>query len=108
MFKKLDPIKSKHIGCLTCDSRAQVLPMDRLIAVGFGSATATKDGKEVYDEQRCLESDDYWTVQDAEKEALKSPESDWRIHLVAPLYERHYQRQDKNYWVLYEEGPGFA
>ena len=39
---------------------------------------------------------------------LKDEDNDWRIHLVAPLSERHYQRQDKNKWVLYEKGQGFA
>lgn len=41
-------------------------------------------------------------------EVLKDEDNDWRIHLVAPLSERHYQRQDKNKWVLYEKGQGFA
>jgi hypothetical protein len=80
--------------------------MDALIAVGFGDASVTKDGKEVYNEDRVR--DNLWTCQDAENEAQKDPDHDWRIHLSAPLSERHYQRQGEGHWVLYKKGVGFA
>ena len=43
-----------------------------------------------------------------EQGSIKEPDNDWRIHLIAPLSERHYQRQGNNHWVLYEKGQGFA
>jgi len=48
------------------------------------------------------------TVQQAEVLAAQDPNHDWRIHLIAPLSECHYQRQGKELWVLYKKGQGFA
>jgi len=106
-WKKLPPIKGGSGGCLCCGYQHDILPMDAVIAVGFGCAMVTKDGSEVYNEQD-VDEGQYWTCQDAENEARKDPDHDWRIHLVAPLSERHYQRQGENHWVLYEKGTGFA
>jgi len=84
--------------------------LDAIIAVGFGYAAVTKNDEDVYDENRdCKDDrDNAWTCQMAEDAALKDPDNDWRIHLVAPLSERHYQRQGESNWVLYEKGIGFA
>jgi len=38
----------------------------------------------------------------------KDPDNDWRISLIGPMSERHYQRHGKGYWVLYEKSNGFA
>ena len=105
----MKPIKGGIGGCLNCGYQHAVLPTTVVIAVGFGYAAVTKNGEELY-----VEPDDendsvkYWTVQDAENLAIQDPDNDWRIHLVAPLSERHYQRQGDNLWVLYEKGIGFA
>lgn len=106
MFTKLEPIKGGHGGCLNCGYQHEILPMDALIAVGFGDATVTKNDEIIYDEMTAGEN--LWTTQDAENAARQDPDNDWRIHLVAPLSERHYQRQGENLWVLYDKGPGFA
>ena len=106
-YEIMIPIEGGNGGCLHCGYQYDILPMDSIIAVGFGYAAVTKNGKEVYTEPYEEEAED-WTVQDAELLAEKEPDNDWRIHLVAPLSERHYQRQDKNKWVLYEKGIGFA
>ena len=106
-FKKMKPIKGGFGGCLHCGYQYEVLPMNAIIAVGLGYAAVTKNGKEVYNENEVTE-EEIWTVQDAENEALKDPDNDWRIHLVAPLSERHYQRQGNGYWVLYKKSTGFA
>lgn len=79
--------------------------MNSIIAVGFGDASVTKNGECVYREYL---NDDVWTVQDAENLAKIDPDNDWKIHLVAPLSERHYQRQGDGRWVLYKNGSGFA
>lgn len=106
-FKKLKPIRGGPGGCLHCGYQYDVLPMNALIAVGLGMATVTKNDEIIYDECNC-ETKDLWTVEQAEQEARKDPDNDWRIHLIAPLSERHYQRQGENLWVLYEKGEGFV
>jgi hypothetical protein len=106
-YEKMEPIKGGSGSCLNCGYQYDVLPMDTIIAVGFGYATVTKNNEEIYNEIN-VEDENYWTVQDAEDEATKDPDNDWRIHLVAPLSERHYQRQGEKHWVLYKKGMGFA
>lgn len=107
-WKKEKPIKGGFGGCLHCGYQYDIAPEEMLIAVGFGIATVTKNGKEIYNENSIENESDLWTLKEAEEEALKDEDNDWRIHLVAPLSERHYQRQDKNKWVLYGKGQGFA
>ena len=107
-FEKLEGIKGGHGGCLCCGYQHEHLPLTRLIAVGFGWAAVTKNGEEVYNENDVKYKSDLWTAQEAENLAKQEPDNDWRIHLVAPLSERHYQRQDDGLWVLYEKGMGFA
>ena len=109
-YKKKKPIKGGFGGCLHCGYQYEILPLQAVIAVGFGSASVTKNGKVVYDEQD-INNDKrkkYWTVEIAEKEAKRDPDNDWQIHFYAPLSERHYQRQADNEWVLYKKGIGFA
>ena len=114
-WTKLKPIVPSIRRCLNCCSLVDVAPMDMLIAVGFGDANVTKDGEEVYSEMAIGMNDDFefkeselWTVQDAENEALKDPDHDWRITMYAPLRGRVFQRQDVGKWVLVEEDMGFA
>lgn len=104
----MKPIEGGYGGCLNCGYQYDVLPMKKIIAVGFGYDAVTKNGKEVYNEQEHEDDESYWTTQDAEDLAKQEPDNDYRIHLVAPLSERHYQRQGDNNWVLYEKGQGFA
>ena len=108
-FEKLPGIEGGHGGCLHCGYQYDVLPMGCIIAVGFGYASLTKNGAEIYEEPNNPESEDeIMTAQQAEDLAKQDPDHDWRIHLVAPLSERHYQRQGDAQWVLYEKGQGFA
>lgn len=108
-FEKLQGIKGGQSGCFCCGNQHEHLPMNSLIAVGFGDASVTKNGEVIYEEMAAeFKGKSLWVAQDAENEALKESDSDWRIHLVAPLSERHYQRQGDGLWVLYEKGPGFA
>jgi hypothetical protein len=100
--------------CLTCRAHGanpqKVAPMDMRIAVGFGSAFLSKNGKEVWDEQRVKDGD--WdkmlTVAQAEKMARRDPDADWRIHKHGPLHGEVYQRQGKDNWVCIEQDNGFA
>lgn len=108
----MKPIEGGHGGCLCCGYQHEVMPMNSVIAVGFGCAQLTKNGDVVYDEAMIDPDEDdnqeYMTVQEAEDIAAKDPDADWRIHIIAPLSERHYQRQGEKHWVLYEKGEGFA
>ncbi|MFH2043804.1 MAG: hypothetical protein ABIK92_01500 [Pseudomonadota bacterium] len=87
-----------------------ILPMEEEIRVGFGLALLTKNNEclYMYDEMTTPVCANYMSVAQAEELAAKDPKYDWRIHLIAPLSELHYQRQGKQNWVLYEKGEGFA
>ncbi len=110
-FKKEKPIEAKHIGCLCCGGNHETFPMDKRIAVGFGSATLEKNGEIIYSEDR-LPKDSEWesflSGEQAEALAEKEPDNDWRIKIIGPLKEGEWQRQGPCHWVLYREGPGFA
>ncbi len=106
-YEIMKPIEGSSKSCLCCGQIHNTLSMDAVIAVGFGYAAVTKNDKEVYNED-VVSEEECWTAQDAENEASKDPDNDWRIHLVAPLSESHYQRQGEGHWVLYEKGEGFA
>ena len=92
-----EPIEPRHI-----------LPMDIVIAVGFGAAYVSCDGETVWQEDCRADWTTLWTVQMAEDASVKDPEHDWRIHLVGPLAEGHWQRQSVGEWVMYSKGEGFA
>jgi hypothetical protein len=85
----------------------QYLPHEAVIGVGLGYAALTRDGQVVYEEngrRHC----DLMTVAQAEELALREPERDWCIHLVAQLENRHYRRNGPGIWELYERGYGLS
>lgn len=85
------------------------LQMHRVIAVGFGSAGASRDGESIYSETQDVDSEEgFWDVAKVEAMALADPDHDWRIHFHAPLYDAEYQRQGEGAWVLVRKGEGFA
>jgi len=116
-WKKEPAIKSSGPACLCCGTPTDLFPPDGVIAVGFGSASVTKDGLSVYEEQQIQFDDDgnpideeveCWTGADAEKAAAADPDHDWRITKIAPLYDAEYQRHGEGQWVLIRRGEGFA
>lgn len=94
-------------GCLTCGPQPCTVPLDAVIAVGFGAAGVTRDGTEVWSESDAVDGM-MWDVQDAEDEALKDPDHDWRVFFHGPLSSSQYQRHSAGQWVLIEKGQGFA
>jgi len=106
-WTKLPPLSGKQQPCLHAGVADDVFPMDGIIAVGFGAAQVTCDGKLILDGESS-ELEDYVTGADAEAAALRDPDHDWRISLYGPLSERVYQRHGDGLWVLVEQGDGFA
>ena len=106
----LTPLDTKQNPCLCCPPIYAEAPPDKLIAVGFGSADVTCDGRVVYVEP--VNDDDsgegdFWDFARAETEAAKDPDHDWRASLFGPLHGETYQRQDGK-WLLVETNQGFA
>lgn len=111
-WEKLSPMSAQDAGlkseCLTCGPQPTTIDLVATIAVGFGAAGVTRDGAEVWSETAADDFDDCWTVQDAEDEALKDPDHDWRIFFHGPLSHAEYQRHSAGQWVLVKKGLGFA
>jgi len=106
-FDPLPGIEGGSGACGCCGYQYERLPMQAVIAVGFGNAECWK-GEECIWSECGQDFEECMTVEQAEELAAADPSHDWRIHLVAPLSERHYQRQGERLWVLYEKGEGFA
>ena len=108
---KKKPVKAKelHIGCLNCSTACLKLPLNREIAVGFGSAFVKKNNKIIYDgEMAYRDGKRIKRVRYFEKLARKSPQVDWQIILHGPMHGETFQRQGKNNWVCVESNRGFA
>jgi hypothetical protein len=110
-WKKVEPLKEvRGNPCLICSAHGhdpqKIAPLDMIIAVGFGNACLTKNGKVIWDEQRA-KGGEYLTVRGAEKLALEDPDNDWRIEKHGPLHGETYQRHGKDEWVCIEQNEGF-
>lgn len=108
---KKPAIEGGNHPCLCCGKIVSVFPMDGYIAVGFGYAGVTRDGREVWSEPNDaddIEDDKIWRGHQAEKAAAADPDHDWRIHFEGALSGRVYQRHGENTWVLIEQNEGFA
>lgn len=106
-FEKKPAIVGTYGGCLNCGPRPSFFPMTGVIAVGFGSATLSKDGQVIYEEGD-REFEDCMTGEQAEALAAADPDHDWRIELYGPLSGRSYQRHGAGEWALIEQNEGFA
>ena len=110
-MSKKKPIKEKdlHKGCMNCSTASLKAPMEMMIAVGFGAAYVTKEGKQIYDGESDLQDNGIAkTVAEIEKMAELEPDADWRIIKEGPLHGETYQRQGKENWVCIESNKGFA
>lgn len=102
-----------NVGCPCCSSAGRVAHLDRVLAVGFGDVTVSKDGEYLYSEIQQTHADkDYWTMRDAEKLAAEDPDHDWRVAFYGPLHGETYQRHNSGrwagQWVCIESNEGFA
>lgn len=107
-WTKLPPFAGKiHHGCLNCGGTDEIAPLDMVVAVGFGSASVTRDGDEVWSESG-NEEDDYFPLSHFEALAAADPDHDWQVSLQGPMRGRVYQRHDVAKWVLVDSNEGFA
>ena len=102
-WEKETPLPSTHKGSLNCGPLETDLPMDSILAVGFGNVAVLKDGACVWSGD-----DPEKKVSEVEAKAAVDPDHDWRIEYNAPLYDAQYQRQGDGVWKLIKKGPGFA
>lgn len=112
----LPPLDGRTNPCLCCPPIPSQLPLDALIAVGFGAAILSKDGEPIYIEGQGGVHDlasaftryHDMTVEQAEIIALSDESADWRITLHGPFHGETYQRHGKEKWLLVEKVDGFA
>lgn len=107
MSAPLPAVKGGITGCLNCGVANDTLPLDALIAVGFGDAHVSCDGEIIYQEPMRAGSR-LRTLRTFENKAAKDPDHDWRVVLDGPLHGETYQRQGPAHWVLVERNQGFA
>ena len=109
-----EPICDDNIvrgGCFSCRTITKIASMEMVLAVGFGSANASKGDEFVYDEMqhdREHGEGNHLCLQDIENMALKDPEHDWQVTMDAALHGETYQRQGEGKWVLIDSNIGFA
>ena len=125
-----------YMGCVHCSPMVEnghFCQLDRLLAVGFGDVTVTKDEETLYSECTFMQAHepsdpggmdddafgeelmdsgenmvDYPTLATYEEQAASDPDHDWRVRFYGPLHEETYQRQGPEAWVLIHSGMGFA
>jgi len=107
-YEKLPALDGRDNPCACCPPIPAVAPLDKIIAVGFGTACVTRDGELVLDGERWHENDGWLRFADAEAQAALDPDHDWRVVLHGPLHGETYQRQGEDRWVLVEKNEGFA
>lgn len=101
-------VEGGPVECPYCPPVPTQAPMDKVIAVGFGMAQATRDGVVVADGEAWTEGDGWLTFQDIENMALADHDHDWRVVLHGPLHGETYQRQGIGVWLCIERNDGFA
>lgn len=95
-------------GCLCCGKTTDFFGPDDVIAVGFGCAALTCDGRLVWAEDMATDEDGLVTGEQAERLAARNPDHDWQISLQGPMRGRTYQRHAPGQWALIEQNEGFA
>jgi hypothetical protein len=85
----------------------KILPLDTIIAIGFGICQVTKGSELIYQEKQSNEGP-VPTLSHFELLAQKDPDHDWQVMFHGPLSSETYKRQSINKWVLIDKGEGFA
>jgi len=96
------PVVDDSPACLNCGPWPSDLPLDAVLAVGFGCVSVSKDGQPIW-----AGDDETMTLACFERKARRDTDHDWRVCFLGPLNEREYQRQ-RGHWRLVRKGLGFA
>ena len=109
-WKKLPAVENPgyRSGCLNCGPQPTIISLETELAMGFGSATVTKDDLGIYDDGMVMRGEDCPTLRKFEELAKADPDHDWRVHFYGAMSETHYQRHGDGEWVLVLKGEGFA
>jgi hypothetical protein len=105
-WTKLPSIEGGSGPCLCCGATHARLPMEAVVAVGFGSAGYSRDGETLWQEEG--PDDDFPSVGEVEEKAKSDPNHDWRIWMFGPMRGVEYQREGEAHWVLVKKDDGFA
>ena len=74
-WEKLPPVNAGAVACRNCGCGAHSdLEMDRVIAVGFGSAGYSRDGETLWSEDHAMDESEYPTVAHVEELAKADPD----------------------------------
>lgn len=96
-----------HHGCLTCSRTDEIADLRMTVAVGFGSASVSRDGEQIWFETGD-EDQELYNLAHFEALAAADPDHDWQVCLHGPLRGMTYQRHDVGKWVLIDSNEGFA
>lgn len=102
------PIKGLTNTCPHCASPADILPLDTKIYNGFGGWSILKNGSLFFIENKDKDWDDFKDLAYIETLIGNDEENEYTAKYYAPLRDALYQRHTKDYWVLIEQGLGFA
>ncbi len=103
-WTKLPPLAEPvHSGCLNCGSKPIRMPLRRILAVGFGSVTITRDGGFIWSGDS-----EEKTLKEFERRAMLDPDHDWRVEFLTPFWSGVWQRHGLARWNLVIKGEGFA
>lgn len=102
-LKKQKAVEGQLQGCLRAGFAENVLPMNAMLAVGFGLVDVRVGKVSLWGGDQMG-----YRVSRVEKLAAKHPKLDWRIVFDGPLSGKAYQRVGPKRWVLVEQNGGFA
>lgn len=98
-----------------------VASLDMIVAIGFGIAEVTHNGRVVVDGERAAQhglsptarrrfcnAEGYVVLRKVERAAAKNPRGRWAVHIRGPLWDAEWERKRPGKWVCTSAGDGFA
>jgi hypothetical protein len=90
-----------------------IASLDMLIAVGFGSAVVTRNGKIVVDGEaatprKLRDPNGFISLRSVEKMVRRDPRGTWRVEINGPLWSASWERKRPGKWECVDSGKGFA
>lgn len=116
--KNLPPVEGGPNPCACCPPIKTQVSLEKVIAVGFGSAQVYRDDEFFADGEHGImirngirEDFEPWTLTFGDVEEIAASEEgehDWQVVLHGPLHGETYQRQGVGVWICVERNEGFA